>query len=96
MAGRRNIVEKKMFGGVAFLHCGNMLVGVWQDLLIARLGAEEGAKALAEPFVREFDLTGRPTKSWVIVEPDGLDADLQLSGWIERALAFVSSLPAKI
>jgi len=35
---QRGIAEKKMFGGVGFLHRGNMLVGIWQTSLIVRLG----------------------------------------------------------
>jgi TfoX/Sxy family transcriptional regulator of competence genes len=38
LARRKSVEEKKMFGGVGFLLHGNMLVGVWKDSLIARLG----------------------------------------------------------
>jgi TfoX/Sxy family transcriptional regulator of competence genes len=92
---RRGIVEKKMFGGVGFLLDGNMLVGVWQDSLIARLGPDEGPQALKKPHVREFDITGRAMKGWVMVEPDGMETDRQLSDWIERATQFVATLPVK-
>jgi TfoX/Sxy family transcriptional regulator of competence genes len=95
LGSRRGIVEKKMFGGVGFLLHGNMLVGVWQDSLIARVGPDEAAKALAGEFVREFDVTGRPMKGWVMIEPDGLDTDQHLGDWIDRTLAFVATLPAK-
>jgi TfoX/Sxy family transcriptional regulator of competence genes len=95
LKGRRGIVEKKMFGGVGFLLHGNMLVGVWKTSLIVRLGSEEGAAALAEPHVVEFDITGRAMKGWVMVEPDGLETDEQLAGWIARAMAFVATLLTK-
>ena len=95
LAGRKDIVEKKMFGGVGFLLSGNMLVGVWQDSLIVRLGPAGAEAALAQPHVREFDITGRPMKGWVMVEPDGMETDGQLADWVERAVAFVSTLPAK-
>jgi TfoX/Sxy family transcriptional regulator of competence genes len=95
LKGRRGIVEKKMFGGVGFLLHGNMLVGVWKTTLIVRLGSEEGVAALAEPHVVEFDITGRAMKGWVMVEPDGLETDEQLAGWIARAMAFVATLPKK-
>ena len=42
LARRKNVEEKKMFGGVGFLLNGNMLVGVWKDSLIVRLGPDEG------------------------------------------------------
>jgi TfoX/Sxy family transcriptional regulator of competence genes len=92
---RRQIAERKMFGGIAFLLRGNMLVCVWQSSLIARLGPDQAAQALRRPHVREFDVTGRPMKGWVMVEPDGLESDRDLSEWIERATEFVETLPAK-
>jgi TfoX/Sxy family transcriptional regulator of competence genes len=95
LVGRPRIVEKKMFGGVGFLVDGNLLVGIWHDSLIARLGAEQAALALNEPHVREFDITGRAMKGWVMIEPDGVESDGQLQDWIERSLDFVKSLPAR-
>jgi TfoX N-terminal domain len=61
-----------MFGGVGFLVNGNMLVGVWKDSLIARLGPEQGDEALLEPNVKEFDITGKAMKNWILVEPEGV------------------------
>ena len=92
---RKAIEEKKMFGGIGFLLNGNMLVGVWKDMLVARLGADAGDAALVEPHVREFDITGRTMKGWVLVEPAGIGEDDRLGSWIERALAFLRTLPAK-
>ena len=40
LARKRGVEEKKMFGGVGFLLNGNMLVGVWKDSLIVRLGPD--------------------------------------------------------
>ena len=60
-----------------------------------RLGPDEGDEALKEPHVKEFDITGRPMKGWVLVEPQGVEDDDQMSGWIERATKFVKTLPAK-
>ncbi len=92
---RRRIDEKKMFGGLVFMLQGNMLVGVWQSSLIVRLGAEQAALALEQEHVRLFDVTGRPMKNWIMVDPDGLETNEQLDDWIERAVTFVSTLPAK-
>jgi len=89
------LIEKKMFGGLAFLFRGNLLVGVWQSSLIARLGPDEAAAALGRPHVRPFEAGGRPMKGWVIVDPDGLESDRKLADWIERAIEFVATLPAK-
>ncbi len=90
-----NIDEKKMFGGLGFLLNGNMLVGVWKDNLIVRVGADAYAGALAEPSVVEFDITGRTMKGWAMVEPEGVDEDADLKKWIQRAMTFVETLPGK-
>ena len=95
LAGRKNVEEKKMFGCICFFINGNALAGVWKDRLIARLGPDEGEAALREPHVRAFDITGRPMRNWVAVEPEGVEDDDQLRDWIRRAEAFVGTLPAK-
>ena len=95
LAGRRGLTEKKMFGGVGFLLRGNLCVGIWQTSLIVRLCHEQGAAALQEPNVAEFDITGRPMKGWIMVEPDGIETDEQLAGWVRRSIKFVSTLPEK-
>ena len=64
LARRKNIEERKMFGCICFLLNGNILVDVWKDSLIARLGPDEGEDALLEPHVKEFDITGKPMKNW--------------------------------
>jgi TfoX/Sxy family transcriptional regulator of competence genes len=95
LARKKNVEEKKMFGGVGFLLHGNMLVGVWKEFLIARLGPDQGDEALLEPHVKAFDITGRPMKGWVLVEPEGVEDDDQLKGWIRRAVKFVGKLAGK-
>ena len=95
LARRRNVEEKKMFGCICFMLNGNALAGVWTDGLIARLGPDEAEVALREPHVRAFDITGRPMRNWVAVEPGGVEDDDQLKDWIQRAIKFVKTLPEK-
>src|SRR5579871_5771687 len=95
LAGRKDIEERKMFGGVGFLFNGNMLVGVWKDSIIVRLGHDRYDDALVEQHVREFDITGTPMKGWIMGEPGGGKDDHQLKDWIGRATTFVKTLPKK-
>jgi TfoX/Sxy family transcriptional regulator of competence genes len=95
LSRRKSVEEKKMFGGVGFLLHGNLLVGVWKESLIVRLGPEQGEAALREPHVKEFDITGKAMKGWVLVGPEGVEGDDQLKDWIQRAVQFVGKLPAK-
>jgi hypothetical protein len=84
-----------MFGGVGFLFNANLIVGIWKDSLCVRLGPEQAEEALHERHAKEFDITGRPMKGWVLVEPEGVQHDDQLKGWLQRAVKFVGKLPAK-
>ena len=95
LARKKGIEEKKMFGGIGFLLNGNMLVGVWKNSMIVRVGLDSYDEALLEPHVKEFDITGKPMRGWLMVEPQGVDDDGQVKDWIRRALKFVEKLPAK-
>jgi TfoX N-terminal domain len=66
------LTEKRMFGGIAFLLQGNMACGVNGMGLIVRISPDTYDAAIATPFVRVFDMTGRPMKGWIVVEPDGV------------------------
>jgi TfoX/Sxy family transcriptional regulator of competence genes len=92
---KRNIEERKMFGRLCFLLNGNALAGVWKDRLIAQLGPAHYEEATLEPHVRAFDITGKPMRNWVAVEPETVEDDDQLQEWIRRATKFVRKLPKK-
>lgn len=94
LARTPGIVEKQMFGGIAFLMRGNMLVGVHKDALVARIAPEDTADALRDAHARIFDLTGRPMRGWILVGPRGVGGT-KLAKWIKRARAFVTTLPTK-
>ncbi len=95
LARREGVEERRMFGGLCVLLHGHLLVGVWRDALVARLGPDQAGEALREPHVRAFDLTGRLMRNWVVVEPEGVEDDDRLGAWVERAAAFVATLPGK-
>lgn len=96
LSGKKGISSKKMFGGLCFLHNGNMLCGVDNRArLMVRVGPEQYEDALAKEHAREMDFTGRPLKGMVYVEPEGFATDEALAGWIEMGLRFTGTLPAK-
>jgi hypothetical protein len=71
-----------------------LLVGVWKNSLIVRLDADED-EAFREPHVKVFDITGKPMKNWILVDPQGVEDEDELSGWIQRGVKFVEKLLAK-
>lgn len=95
LARRKNVEEKKMFGGIFFMKNGHMLVGVWKRSLIAQVGCKQSEDALLEPHVKQCDIPKRVIKGWVLVAPEGVEDDDQLKVWIQRAVKFVGKLPAK-
>ncbi len=44
LAPRRDVEEKKMFGGVAFMVAGKMAVGVSKDRLLVRVDPKDGER----------------------------------------------------
>lgn len=96
LSGRAGLVERAMFGGVAFLVNGNMSVGVWKDALIARLPDNTWEEALRRPGARVFDITGRAMAGWVLVDPPGLASEEALRDWVDESVAFAAALPAKV
>jgi TfoX/Sxy family transcriptional regulator of competence genes len=95
LPGIPGIIEKKMFGGIAFMIDGNMACAISKDNLMLRISRDDIDAALAQPYVRISDMGGRPMKGWLLIEPAGLQSDDSLKRWIEQAVAFVQSLPAK-
>ena len=84
-----------MFGSAfSLLHeRTNMFCGVHKDFLILRLGETGSKEALKLPFVRPFDITGRPMKGWIMIQMEGFKSDNDLSAWLNRAKEFVKGLP---
>jgi len=83
-----------MFGGTCHLLRGNMVCGVYKDPLILRLGSEGAEAAMKDPQVKPFDVTGRPMTGWLMVYVAAVQGD-KLDEWIEKAMAFVETLPSK-
>ena len=75
LVGQPDLQQKKMFGGIAFMVRGNMCLGVIDDSVMARVGAEQHQMMLERDHVREMDFTGRPMKGYVFVDAEGVDAD---------------------
>jgi len=89
------LISKKMFGGIGYLVNGNMACGVSQNALIVRLSVEDYPVALQKPFTRKFDMTGREMRGWILVDPPGLEEDIDLQTWVLTGIRYAASLPPK-
>ncbi|HKV42506.1 MAG TPA: TfoX/Sxy family protein [Blastocatellia bacterium] len=93
--GTGTIVERRMFGGLAFMVNGHMCCGIVGDKLVVRVGAENHGPALADPNSRPMDFNGKPMKGFVYVNPAGYGSAAALKRWVNRGLKFVLALPPK-
>jgi len=87
--------RKRLFGGICHLLQGKMFCGVYKDCLILRLGPTAAEEALNRPHVSPFDITGRPTKGWIMVAPKGIRTNRETEAWLSAAREFAGSLPPK-
>src|SRR5256886_10912392 len=95
LGGRSGIVEKQMFGGIAFLLGGNMAVGVHGENLIVRVDPAQTASPLREPGAKPFDLSGSrgPPAGWPPVAPPGNKTDAGLRFGAGARGCFTPSTP---
>ena len=95
LSAEPSLVQKKMFGGTAFMLQGNLACGAIGDGLIVRVPKEDYEALLARPHVREMDFSGRPMRGWVVVGPEATNDDASLRDWAATGAAHALSLPPK-
>jgi hypothetical protein len=95
LEGVAGLREKAMFGGQAWLLNGNLLCGARQDGMLARLGKDQDAWALALPEVVPMMSRGRRMQGWVRAGPGAFGDDGLRRKLVAAAVAFVQSLPKK-
>jgi hypothetical protein len=72
-----------------------MTVGVVNDELMARVGPDGEDDALGQPHARTMDFTGRPMTGFIQVSGAGVATEEDVRAWVDRALAFTTTLPPK-
>ncbi len=96
VAGERGLMEKKMFGGLAFLVDGNMSVAAsGQGGLLVRVDPDESDSLVRKAGVELMEMRGRQMSGWLRVDADAVRTKKQLAMWVERGVAFARSLPPK-
>jgi TfoX/Sxy family transcriptional regulator of competence genes len=96
LSSRTDVVERKMMGGLCFMVRGHMCCSVsGRGGLMVRAGASAQDRALREPHVQPIEMAGRTMTGFVRVTAEGYQTEAALRGWVNRALDFVMTLPAK-
>jgi TfoX/Sxy family transcriptional regulator of competence genes len=91
LSDRGDVVEKKMFGGVAFMVAGRMACGPHGDKLIVRIGEAAAAANIGKPHVKPMGFTGRVMRAFATIEPEGLRSATQLRKWVMMAAESAAS-----
>jgi TfoX/Sxy family transcriptional regulator of competence genes len=95
LANRDDVVEKRMFGGIAFMVRGHMSCGIVSSTLMVRLAPADADRLMNAPHVRPMDFTGRPMRGFLYVDPPGTKTAATLRQWVERATAYGEAQPVK-
>ena len=88
----KNIVfiEKKMFGGNAFMIADKMCIGVMKDQIMLRVMEEFYESLLEENHVKPMTFTGRSMKNFLFIEPEIYSTENQLNRWVDLAIDFAN------
>ena len=96
LAGRSDISDRKMFGGTGFMLAGNLCAGAQRDgNLLLRIDPDSADELTADPHANLMVQRGREMRGWLIVDAAAIEDDDAFRGWLERGVAYASSLPPK-
>jgi TfoX/Sxy family transcriptional regulator of competence genes len=87
--------RKRMFGGLCFMLNGNMLMGTFRGGLMARVSKASHKDAIKLPGARAMEMKGRVMEGFMLIDADSVEDDASLQRWVDMALAYNSTLPAK-
>ena len=92
LADRRDVVEKKLMGGLSFMVNGGMCCSVsGRGGLLVRVDPAAHEQTLAEPHVSPVEMRGRVVSGFVRVAPEGYRTAAALKKWIGRGLGAASA-----
>jgi hypothetical protein len=96
LAAEEGVVEKKMFGGLAFLIGGHMSVSASSHGgLLVRVDPAKTEALLNQQHTEPFVMRGRAMDGWVRVRMGGLRTKRQLERWVARGVSHARALPPK-
>jgi hypothetical protein len=96
LGAESSLIEKKMFGGLAFLIGGNMAVAAsGQGGVLVRVDPAQSDGLVATTNARHMEMRGRRMNGWLRVDPDDVRTKRQLTKWVKLGATYARSLPAK-
>ena len=91
-----DLSERKMFGGLAFLIGGDMVVAAsGQGGVLVRVDPAQSDTLVTTTNARPMEMRGRPMQGWLRVDAEDVRTKRQLAKWVELGTTYARSLPAK-
>ena len=92
----RDVTEKRMFGGLAFLVGGNMAVTASRNGgIMVRVDPAESDKIVESTPAEFMIMRGRQMAGWLQLRSDDVRTKRELSKWVGRGVGYARSLPPK-
>ena len=95
MAGIHGLEQRQMFGYPAAFIGGNLTSSLHRESWVVRLGDEDRAERLAAGWIAFEPMPGRSMREYLVMAPEVAEDPVQARTWVERAAAYVRTLPAK-
>ncbi|MTE15778.1 TfoX/Sxy family protein [Nocardia aurantiaca] len=91
-----NVVEKKMFGGLAFLVGGNMAVAAsGKGGLLVRTDPDTSGSLVKAGSVEPMEMGSTTMNGWLRVTSATVADEDALDEWVRRGIEFAKTLPPK-
>ena len=91
----KNTKKKAMFGGFGYYLNGNMIAGIHGKSYVLRLGVDIAKTAIKQPIFKNFIVSGKIRKGWIIAKPEAFSDNEILLEWLNKAKNFVETLPSR-
>ena len=90
LSGQR-VVEKRVFGGLAFMVSGKMCVSVNNrpdHVMMVRIDPQNAAEYIKRKGARLAVMRGREMPGWIFLTQEAIRAEQDFDFWIQQALRF--------
>jgi hypothetical protein len=90
------LTEKKMFGGLAFLLNGNMVIAAsGEGGILARVNPDDTNDLLSSSHAKVMIMRGKTMSGWLRINTEDVVEDAELQRWVDLSLNYAKTLAPK-
>lgn len=95
LSAERDVTEKEMFGGIAFLLHGRMAIAAGQGGALVRIDPADSQQLVGSTSAEVAIMRGRALQGWLRVPSAALADRGDIAPWVRRGVDYARSLPPK-